>query len=103
MLIESLLDAGLSFREIAKIAKCSHGSVSAQKKEWQKKKTELDNAKMEKLTSDIRSNGVANTVEQMKALKISEEMVTKVQEKLEAEARENVRNVLGDFAYETYD
>ena len=29
-LIESLLDAGLSFREVAKIAKCSHGSVSAQ-------------------------------------------------------------------------
>lgn len=33
-LIDSLLDAGLSFREIAKVAKCSHGSVSAQKKEW---------------------------------------------------------------------
>ena len=28
-LIHSLLKAGLSFREIAKIAKCSHGSVSA--------------------------------------------------------------------------
>jgi DNA invertase Pin-like site-specific DNA recombinase len=38
VLIESLLDAGLSFREIAKIAKCSHGSVSAQKKEWLAKK-----------------------------------------------------------------
>ena len=34
VLIESLLEAGLSFREVAKIAKCSHGSVSAQKKEW---------------------------------------------------------------------
>lgn len=33
-LIESLLDAGISFRNIARIAKCSHGSVSAQKKEW---------------------------------------------------------------------
>ena len=33
-LIESLLEAGLSFREVAKVAKCSHGSVSAQKKEW---------------------------------------------------------------------
>ena len=29
-LIEQLLQAGLSFREVAKIAKCSHGSVSAQ-------------------------------------------------------------------------
>ena len=29
VLIHSLLDAGLSFREVARIAKCSHGSVSA--------------------------------------------------------------------------
>lgn len=33
-LIEQLLEAGLSFREISKIARCSHGSVGAQKKEW---------------------------------------------------------------------
>ncbi len=32
-LIEQLLQAGLSFREVAKIARCSHGSVSAQKQE----------------------------------------------------------------------
>lgn len=31
-LIESLLGAGLSYREISRIAKCSHGSVHAQKK-----------------------------------------------------------------------
>jgi DNA invertase Pin-like site-specific DNA recombinase len=40
-LIDGLLDAGLSFREIARIAKCSHGSVSAQKKEWLAKKEAL--------------------------------------------------------------
>ncbi len=34
LLIHELLSAGLSFREIARIAKCSHGSVSASKKEW---------------------------------------------------------------------
>jgi DNA invertase Pin-like site-specific DNA recombinase len=33
-LIESCLEAGLSFREISKICRCSHGSVGAQKKEW---------------------------------------------------------------------
>ncbi len=37
-LIESLLEAGLSFREIARISRSSHGSVSAQKKEWLAKK-----------------------------------------------------------------
>jgi len=40
VLIESLLDAGLSYREIARIAKCSHGSVHAQKKEYSAKKAE---------------------------------------------------------------
>lgn len=49
MLIHSLLDANLSFREIARIAVCSHGSVSAAKKEWLAKKaaikaTELESA-----------------------------------------------------------
>ena len=38
VLIENLLEAGLSFREISRIAKCSHGSVSAQKKEWKARK-----------------------------------------------------------------
>lgn len=33
-LIEQLLESGLSFRQISKISRCSHGSVSAQKKEW---------------------------------------------------------------------
>lgn len=42
-LIESLLEAGLSFREVAKVAKCSHGSVSAQKKEWLAKKAAKEN------------------------------------------------------------
>jgi|GEM_PF-6864200 len=37
-LINSLLDAGLSYREISRIAKCSHGSVGAQRKEWLAKK-----------------------------------------------------------------
>lgn len=33
VLIESLLEAQLSYREIARIAKCSHGSVHAQYRE----------------------------------------------------------------------
>jgi DNA invertase Pin-like site-specific DNA recombinase len=44
VLIESLLDAGLSYREIGRIAKCSHGSAHAQKKEWLEKKAALKEA-----------------------------------------------------------
>ena len=38
VLIESLLEAGLSYREVARIAKCSHGSVHAQKIELKQRK-----------------------------------------------------------------
>jgi hypothetical protein len=41
-LIHSLLDAQMSFRAIAKIANCSHGSVSASKKEWLAKKAQRE-------------------------------------------------------------
>ena len=44
-LIEQLLEAGLSFREISRIAVCSHGSVSAQKKEWLARKEKERNTK----------------------------------------------------------
>ncbi len=103
MLIESLLDAGLSFREIAKIARCSHGSVSAQKKEWQSKKTETEKQKMAKIADEIKESGIDKTLEKMKSMNLSDEMVTKVQEKLEADARESVRKIQGQIAYETYD
>lgn len=45
-LIHSLLDAGLSFRTIARLAKCSHGSVSAAKKEWLAKKVQQEQPKV---------------------------------------------------------
>lgn len=56
-LIESLLDAGVSFRTIASIAKCSHGSVSAQKKEWLAKKAAQANA-----TQKLLPEGVSEQV-----------------------------------------
>lgn len=46
-LIESLLEAGFSFRTIARLAKVSHGSVSAQKKEWLAKKAAAERKLLE--------------------------------------------------------
>ena len=49
-LIESLLESGLSYREIARIAKCSHGSVHAQKKEMLARKAkEAEKNRIEEL------------------------------------------------------
>ncbi len=45
-LIEELLDAGLSYREVAKIAKCSHGSVHSQKVEMKKRRAEEQRQKL---------------------------------------------------------
>lgn len=67
VLIESLPDAGLSYREIARIAKCSHGSVHAQKKECLKKKADAERKRQEELEKSLefaadqaaRLNGVA--------------------------------------------
>ena len=66
-LIEQLLDAGLSFREISKIAKCSHDSVSAQKKEWlaKKAKAELDKPKL-LIAADVTERPEAAQVEDPK-------------------------------------
>ena len=66
-LIESLLDAGLSYREISRIARCSHGSVGAQRKEWLAKKVaekkRLEDEQKEKLenTVEVLPNIVAAT------------------------------------------
>lgn len=45
VLIETLLEAGLSYRAISKIAKCSHGSVHAQKKEYRVRKLREEEAR----------------------------------------------------------
>lgn len=102
-LIHSLLQAGLSFREVARIARCSHGSVSASKKEWLAKKSEEDRLKLEQLTKEMGRGQVVDAVEQMKAMNLDEQVVQKVQEKLESDAREKVREIQGAPAYDTYD
>lgn len=103
VLIESLLEAGLSYREVARIAKCSHGSVHAQKIELKKRKVEEEKTKLNEMTRELSQNSVSNTVEQMKAMKLSDDMVLKVQTKLENDARENVRKIQGDVTYDTVD
>lgn len=52
-LIESLLDAGLSYREIARISKTSHGSVHAAKKEYLAKKAAAEKLRQVELEKPI--------------------------------------------------
>ena len=102
-LIHSLLDAGLSFREVARIAKCSHGSVSASKKELLAKKTKIEQEKMDEIRNQIKQNSSDSTIQTMKSMNVSEDVVKQVQKKIETEARENVQSVMGHAGYETFD
>lgn len=72
-LIEQLLDAGLSFREISRICRCSHGSVGAQKKEWlakkaaeKKKREEEEQAKLQAESIELPPD-VLNKIENTQA------------------------------------
>lgn len=103
-LIESLLDAGLSYREIARIAKkCSHGSVHAQKKEFQARKSKEQQQKLDAIQREIIENKSDNPVDTMKAMNVSNEIIEQVQVKIEAEARDKVHKITGGAGYETYD
>ena len=95
--------AGLSFREVARIAKCSHGSVSASKKELLAKKAKLEQEKIQELKKQIKENNSAETIETMKTMNVSEDIVKQVQQKIESEARDKVQSVMGHAGYDTFD
>lgn len=103
VLIESLLEAQLSYREIARIAKCSHGSVHAQKKEYLARKAKEQQQKLDDLKKEITETRPENPVETMKSMNVSEEIIQQVQNKIETDARDKVREIIGGAGYETYD
>lgn len=75
-LIESLLDAGLSYREISRIAKCSHGSVHAQKKEYLARKAKLKTEHDAKIFDEEKIELSPETVAKLEAAKIKVESIT---------------------------
>lgn len=97
------LNLGHGHREIARISKSSHGSVHAQKIEMKKRKADEEKKKFAEMTKEFSQDSVSDAVEQMKAMKLSDDMVLKVQTKLENNARENFRKIQGDVAYDTFD
>ncbi|MFN8945968.1 MAG: hypothetical protein ACK5WZ_15230 [Pseudobdellovibrionaceae bacterium] len=103
LLIFSLLDAGLSFREIGRISSCSQGSVSAAKKDWLKLKAAKEAGKISKITDEIKMNQTNDVVNHMKSMNLPEEFVAKVQNKIEEDARANVKSIQGDVVYDTCD
>ena len=102
-LIESLLEAGLSYREIARISKCSHGSVHAQKKEMLARKAKEQQQKLDDLQKQISENKSESPIDTMKSMNVSDDIIQQVQVKIENEARSKVHEITGGAGYETYD
>lgn len=103
VLIRSLIEAKLSYREIARIAKCSHGSVHAEVVSYKKEKEAAEKIKMQELQDAIKSESTNQTaIETMKSMNVSEEVVQKIQQGIEDEAKSKVAAVQGHY-YETFD
>ena len=102
-LIESLLEAGLSYREIARISKSSHGSVHAQKKEMLARKAKEQQQKLDDLQKQISENKSESPIDTMKSMNVSDDIIQQVQVKIENEARSKVHEITGGAGYETYD
>jgi DNA invertase Pin-like site-specific DNA recombinase len=103
VLIRSLLEAKLSYREIARIAKCSHGSVHAELVAFKKEKAAAEKTKMEELQNSVVVPEIsAAPIEELKKMNLSDETVRKVEQDLEAAAKNKVTEIQGQY-YETYD
>ncbi len=97
-----VFDAKLSYREIARIAKCSHGSVHAELVAYKKEKENAEKTKMEELQSSIKSDIGNQTLDELKKMDLSAETVRKVEQDLENAAKAKVTDIQGQY-YETYD
>jgi len=99
MLIRSLVDAKLSYREIARIAKCSHGSVHAELVAYRREKEEARKNQIAPAEKPLIFDEVRATMEQMN---IPEGTIQDVNKKIEDDARSNVQEIQGVY-YETVD
>ena len=102
VLIRSLLDAKLSYREIARIAKCSHGSVHAELVAYKKEKESAEKIKMAELQDSIKSVITIQPSHDLSKSGLSPEIVRKVEQDIENAAKVKVADIQGQY-YETYD
>lgn len=101
VLIRSLLEAKLSYREIARIAKCSHGSVHAELVAFRKEKDlqRQENMKQAQDQMECEEHGLRKSIS---GLNLSSEKTVAVDEALSNVAKLNVQDIQGVY-YETYD
>lgn len=102
VLIRSLLDAKLSYREIARIAKCSHGSVHAELVAYRKEQETKEKSKMAEIQNELKQSLENQPIEEIKKMDLPEQMFRQVEQNLEDTAKAKVAQIQGQY-YETYD
>ncbi len=100
VLIRSLIEAKLSYREIARIAKCSHGSVHAELVAFRKEKEAAEKQRIKELTESISNS--TNSIDQSVKDSLSPEVVQKVEQIIQTEAKNKVVQIQGQY-FETFD
>lgn len=102
ILIRSLLEAKLSYREVARIAKCSHGSVHAELVAYRKEKEAAEKQKMQEIQDSIKSTSNTQPLDELKKMDLDSETIQKVQNSLQEDAKSKVTQIQGEY-YETFD
>ncbi len=102
VLIRSLIDAKLSYREIARIAKCSHGSVHAELVAYRKEKEAAEKLKMIVFKEELQKSIADKPMDEIKKLDLPQDTLRQVEVSLENEAKAKVCEIQGAY-YETYD
>ncbi len=102
ILIRSLIEAKLSYREVARIAKCSHGSVHAELVAYRKEKEAAEKQIMQEIQDSIKSTSNTQPLEELKKMDLDSETIQKVQNSLQEDAKSKVTQIQGEY-YETYD
>ncbi|NUM60456.1 MAG: recombinase family protein [Bdellovibrionaceae bacterium] len=102
VLIRSLIEAKLSYREIARISKCSHGSVHAEIVAFRKEKEAEEKQKLVDFQATLKSESSASTIEALKNANVSAESIQNYQQRIEDNAKIKVNEIQGTY-YETFD
>lgn len=102
LLIRSLIEAKLTYPEVARISKCSHGSVHAELVPYRKEKEAAEKLKLEQMQESIKAESNNQSIDDLKKMDLDPQKIQKVENSLQDVAKTKVAEIQGQY-YETYD
>ena len=102
LLIRSLIEAKLTYREVARISKCSHGSVHAELVAYRKEKEAAEKLKLEQMQESIKAESNNQSIDELKKMDLDPQEIKKIESSFQDVAKTKVAEIQGQY-YETYD